>query len=433
MGEQYNHAISFDELYKGLQKSKRNVIWKDSVAGYSINGLKNTYRLRQSLLQKTYHISKYQRFTIVEPKVREIIATRIRDRQFQRSLCDNILYPETVRHFIRDNCACQRGRGVDDAMNRLDAHLHKYFRIEKTNEGWVLQCDIKKYFPSTLYTVAQETLLKAIKDKEAAMRACEIIESFCCADIEKYLLERHVEQSVAEGVAYKMSMQRIEILKAKVLEPSKLREVKNEAYLKMRDIAKAVPLATDEDRKAFYYWVINNPFRGIGLGSQVSQITELAVLNGLDHFIKEKLRVKHYIRYMDDFVLIHKDKAFLQRCKKEIEDYVGRLGLTLNKKTCIYPIKQGVRFLKWRFILTDTGKVIRRKDKKKVNDMKRKLRKFKNRLDAGLMTMQQISDSFQSWRADVMRGNSRQLILDMEDYYRNLFGEEPPKCKKKLS
>ena len=432
MGKQYNYAITFDELYKGLQKSKRNVIWKDSVAGYSINGLKNTYLLRQSLLKKTYHLSKYQRFTIVEPKLREIIATRIRDRQFQRSLCDNILYPETVRHFIRDNCACQKGRGVDDTMNRMDAHLHKYFRKEGTNRGWVLQCDISKYFPSTPYTVAQNALIKVIKDKEAAMRACEIIESFCCAEIENRFLEMGVDRNIAEGAAYKLSMQRVEILKAKIMTPDDVDEVSKSAHKKMRETIGAVPGLNREEREGFFNWVTTNAFRGIGLGSQVSQITELTVLNGLDHYIKEKLRVKHYIRYMDDFILIHSDKNFLRQCKKEIEAYVSDLGLSLNKKTCIYPLQQGIRFLKWRFILTETGKVIRRKDKKKVNDRRRKLRKFKERLDNGLMTMSQISDSFQSWRADAMRGNMRRVILDMEDFYRKLFGEEPPICKKTL-
>ena len=135
---------------------------------------------------------------------------------------------------------------------------------------------------------------------------------------------------------------------------------------------------------------------------------------------------------MDDFIIIHSDKNFLRQCKKEIENYIGDLGLSLNKKTCIYPLQQGIRFLKWRFILTETGKVIRRKNKKKVNDRRRKLRKFKERLDNGLMTMSQISDSFQSWRADALRGNMRRVILDMEDYYRKLFGEEPPICKKTL-
>ena len=87
-------AITFGELYKGLKKSCCNVRWKDSVTGYEANGLKNTYLLRQSLLNGTYKISGYQRFRVHEPKEREIVATRLKDRQFQRSLCDNVLYPQ---------------------------------------------------------------------------------------------------------------------------------------------------------------------------------------------------------------------------------------------------------------------------------------------------------------------------------------------------
>lgn len=50
---------------------------------------------------------------------------------------------------------------------------------------------------------------------------------------------------------------------------------------------------------------------GLGLGSQISQIMELLVLNDLDHYIKERLKIKYYIRYMDDFILIHPDKEYL--------------------------------------------------------------------------------------------------------------------------
>lgn len=225
-------AVSFSELYKGLKKSCRNVRWKDSVTGYEANALKNTFELRQSLLNGTYKISGYQRFRVHEPKEREIVATRIKDRQFQRSLCDNVLYPQITRSFIRDSCACLRGRGVDDALNRLNVHLQRYFRKHGPN-GWVLKCDIRHYFAETPHDVAKEAIRKRLTDKRAAFYTDQIIDSF------------------GGNV-------------------------------------------------------------GIGLGSQVSQITELAVLDDLDHYIKERLRIKHYLRYMDDFILIHEDRAFLK-------------------------------------------------------------------------------------------------------------------------
>ena len=112
-------------------------MWKDSVAGYSANGLKNTYKLRQSLLNGTYKIDPYQKFTIKEPKEREIIAIRIKDRQFpQRSLCDNILYPEVTSHFIYDNCACQLGKVLILPLNRLNVHF-KNIIVNMVPHGWV--------------------------------------------------------------------------------------------------------------------------------------------------------------------------------------------------------------------------------------------------------------------------------------------------------
>ena len=90
----YGEAISFENLYEALLKVKAGVMWKDSTSSYFANGFKKTYELRQSLLLDTYTISKYSIFNICEPKKREIVATRIRDRQFQKALVDNILYPQ---------------------------------------------------------------------------------------------------------------------------------------------------------------------------------------------------------------------------------------------------------------------------------------------------------------------------------------------------
>lgn len=84
-----------------------------------------------------------------EPKERDIVATRIKDRQFQRSLCDNGFYDQITRSFITDNCACLKGRGVDYTLNRLTCHLRRY-RQKHGSEGWVLKCDIHHYFQSIM-------------------------------------------------------------------------------------------------------------------------------------------------------------------------------------------------------------------------------------------------------------------------------------------
>ena len=344
MDNEYEKAISFSELYKGLQKSSRNVKWKDSVSTYCANALKNTFVLRQSLLNERYSISPYQRFQIHEPKEREIVATRIKDRQFQRSLCDNILYPQITRSFIRDNCACQRGKGVDDALNRMDTHLHRYFR-KHGSIGWVLKCDIHHYFAETRHADAKAALRKRVTDDDAYFRAAEIIDSFGENDV------------------------------------------------------------------------------GIGLGSQVSQLVELALLDDFDHWIKERLGVKHYIRYMDDFILIHEDKSFLNECLKLIAERLKTLGLTLNAKTHIHPLRQGVMFLKWRFILTDSGKVIRRMSKRSIARERRKLKKMHDRVLGGKCTLDDMRTNLRSWKANAARGNTHGIVIQMESYFNRLIRE----------
>lgn len=341
----YEKAISFDELHQGLKKSKRNVAWKDSVASYAGNGLRNTYKLRRELLEGSYQISEYQRFKIHEPKERGIVATRIRDRQLQRSLCDNVLYDALTRGFIRDNVACQRGRGVDDALDRMETHLHRYFRKHGA-DGWVLKCDIHHYFAETPHEVAKAAICKRVHDKQAAQRACEIVDSF-------------------------------------------------------------------------------GGDRGIGLGSQVSQLVELAVLDDMDHRIKEQLRVKHYIRYMDDFVLIHEDRAFLEHCLKLIREELAAIGLQLNAKTQIHPLRQGVKFLNWRFILTDTGKVVRRMSSKSIRKERRKLAKLKNLADdpRSPVTYKDLELNFQSFRANAERGDTHGIVLQMSHFYNDLIME----------
>ena len=91
------------------------------------------------------------------------------------------------------------------------------------------------------------------------------------------------------------------------------------------------------------------------------------MLDDLDHFIKERLRIKHYLRYMDDFVLIHPDKSYLQECRKQIAARVGALDLELNKKTTLYPLRQGVCLMNWRFVISaDTGRILRYMNGKKL-------------------------------------------------------------------
>lgn len=337
-----NNIESFDNLYKGLKDSCRNVRWKSSVVSYELHGLRNTYNLRRDLVNGKYKIQPYQHFTIHEPKRREITATRIRDRQFQHSMVDNYAYGQLTKSFIHDNCACLRGRGVDYCLDRMTRHLRKYY-LEHRNDGYALKCDIHHFFQSIPHSVAKAAIRKRISDDFTVEHICEIIDSF------------------------------------------------------------------DGDN-------------GIGLGSQVSQLVALAVLDDLDHFTKEKLRIKYYIRYMDDFVLIHNDKDYLKYCRSEIEKQLNSIGLELNRKTGILKLSQGVKLLQWRFVLCNSGRILKRMDKKKISKQRRRIKKLYAKELKGEVPQGTCNQSMQSYMANARRGDSFYVRKKVAAYYYEMSG-----------
>lgn len=336
----YDKAIEFGTLYKALKKCCKNVRWKDSVVGYEANALKNTYLLRQDLLNGTYKISPYQVFQIHEPKERTIVATRIRDRQFQRALCDAGFYYDMVDSFITDSPACQRGRGTEYTLKRMTAHLRRYY-LKYANHGWALKGDVKGFFPSTLHTVAKEAVNANATDYEAVTAVNTVIDSF-------------------------------------------------------------------------------GGDRGIGLGSQISQLVELAVLNEMDHFIKERLHIKYYVRYMDDFILIHPDKEYLKYCLREIREHLEAIGLELNKKTTLIPLSQGVKLMKWKFVITDTGRILQLMDKKKPVAQRRKLKRLWEKERNGLVESGTTAKSLEAWLANADRGDTYAIQQKMKQFYKEL-------------
>lgn len=76
-----------------------------------------------------------------------------------------------------------------------------------------------------------------------------------------------------------------------------------------------------------------------------SQILAIFYLNDLDHFIKEKLKIKYYVRYQDDFCLFHPSKKYLRYCLKSIRIFLNHEKLELNKKTRIYKSSNQYFFL----------------------------------------------------------------------------------------
>ena len=167
---------------------------------------------------------------------------------------------------------------------------------------------------------------------------------------------------------------------------------------------------------------------GLGLGSQVSQTNALLLPNPLDHFFKEVLRVKAYGRYMDDGYAIHEDIDYLYLCLECADLICQEIGLELNrKKTVVVPLEDFYCWLKTKFILTPTGKVVLKMNKESTKIIRRKLRSFKGKYENGDMTLKDIRSSLDSYHGHMKRGNSYKVCQSTDHYFKSLFGFYPDK------
>lgn len=174
--------------------------------------------------------------------------------------------------------------------------------------------------------------------------------------------------------------------------------------------------------------VLDHQYKGdIGYnpGSQMVQITGISFLNQLDHLIKEKFHIKYYIRYMDDFWILHEDENYLKECMEKILGWLGDHGLSPNeKKTHIKPLSKGFMFLGFKYHMTETGKVIMTIDPQNVKHERKKLYRMVQKAKKGDLTKQKVDQCYASWRAHASLGNSHKLIERMDKYYKDLWRDD---------
>lgn len=336
--------ISYDALDGTYRKCRRNVSWKPSVAHFILNEVEELTRLTSQLADGTYKPRKPKPVKITYPKPRDGLSIAFRDRVYQRSLNDNAVYPLLTKSFIYDNCACQKGKGTDFARARLRHHLRKYF-ARYGYDGYVLQIDIKGYYPHMRHDVA------------------------------KAVFREHLPPDV-----YQMA--------AEVLDGQYAGDV------------------------------------GFNPGSQMVQIAGISVLDKLDHYIKERLHAKLYLRYMDDFLLIHNDKNVLQLWLYRIKEQLALLGFRVSeKKTTIKPLKHNFCWLGFDYRLTAAGKIIMLIDPVRVKHERRKLRRMARLAAQGRLTRDKVDECYASWRNHASKGNSFRLLQRMDKFYKSLWEE----------
>lgn len=104
-----------------------------------------------------------------------------------------------------------------------------------------------------------------------------------------------------------------------------------------------------------------------------SQILAIFYLNDVDHFIKDELKYKYYIRYMDDLLIIDTDKDKLKENFKLIEKKINELKLSTNAKSNIYKLNNGISFLGYVFKIDKNNKLLIRYNNKTIRRINKKL------------------------------------------------------------
>lgn len=164
--------------------------------------------------------------------------------------------------------------------------------------------------------------------------------------------------------------------------------------------------------------------KGFNPGSQIIQIAGISVLDGIDHFVKERLRVRHYMRYMDDMVLISDSREELQAWLTEIKARLAEIGFEAHPtKTKITALNDGVMWLGYRYRLTESGKVVMTLDPDRVNAARRKYYRLVKQAKQGKITKEKVDQSFQCWRNHASKGDGRRMLRNMDRFYRGLWKE----------
>lgn len=341
-GNLYSQIIDFENLWWAARKAERGKRYRETVLDFNFNFEENLIQLQSELTAKTYQPGPYKTFKIIDPKPRIISAAPYQDRVIHHALC-NIIAPIFEKSFIPDSYANRVGFGTHRALERFVkfARSHRY----------VLQCDVRKYFPSIDHHILKQLIRRKIK----------------CHDT-LWLIDTIIDGS-------------------------------NEQEAVLQYFPGDIMLTPALRR------------RGLPIGNLTSQFFANIYLNGFDHFVKEDLQAKSYVRYVDDFALLSDDKAFLQGARQQIEEYLVTLRLKIHPiKSQLFETKVGATFLGFR-VLPDRIRVC----SKNLKRGRHRIRALKAAYQQEAVTLEQMQHSLQSWFAHLQHGDTWHLRNDIRN------------------
>lgn len=277
------------QAYFDCRRSKRR---SNSALAFELDMERNLMQLHTELNSGTWKPGASICFVVTRPKYREVWAADFRDRVVHHLLYNHV-GPRIERAFIADSCACIKGRGTLYGAERLES------KVRSITQNWkrpahYLKCDLANFFVA----------------------------------IDKHVLARQLVERITEPQWQRLALQI-------------LWHDPRENY-QLRSAARLLNRVPQHKRLT-----AQPAHLGLPIGNLSSQFFANVYLNALDQFVKHQLRARHYIRYVDDFVLLHESPQQLNTWRIQIEIFLAEhLRARLNpSKTILQPIERGIDFV----------------------------------------------------------------------------------------
>ncbi|OUQ68224.1 hypothetical protein B5E53_07080 [Eubacterium sp. An11] len=283
----FDQIFSDENLYGAIQDASRGRRYHKDVLAAQFDCWNIIRRIQQDVYSGHYTVDRYYIFYVYEPKKRMIMSITFYHRIVQWAIY-RVLNPLLVKGYIRDSYGCVPGKGALSAMERLKYWVN--LTNNKPEKWYYLKLDISKYFYRISHEVLKKIIAKKIKDRRLLNVLYSIIDC------------KHTPFGLPPGKS-----------------PGEV-PVEERLY-----------------------------DTGMPIGNLLSQVFANIYLDALDQYCKRTLRIHFYIRYMDDVIILSDSKAQLHEWKSLINDFLERkLRLSLNQKTCIRPVSQGIEFVGYR-------------------------------------------------------------------------------------
>ncbi|MGC1550751.1 MAG: RNA-directed DNA polymerase [Rhodanobacter sp.] len=287
--------ISVRMLYDCMRAARRKKKPNGDQLKFELRWMENLIGIQKALNARTWHPGRSTSFIATQPKARQIHAPGFGDMVVHHLVVPMVeaVYEPT---FIHDSYANRRGKGTHAAVRRLGQFIRQV--ASGQGGGWYLQLDIHNFF----YSINRRILWALLKQRLERTGASDMTMHVVHA-----LLAQHVEQ---RGVLHLESA-------ADLLLVPRHKRLENSA-----------------------------PDCGLPIGNLPSQFFANVYMDAFDQFVKHVLKAERYLRYVDDFVLVHRDRAQLERWQVQIEQFLAeRLHLKLKADIRLRPLKAGCDFL----------------------------------------------------------------------------------------